>query len=129
MKALEQISRQSRTVKLWVDVLLKPVLLMMIYIRAEREGDWILHLDTFRKMLPYYIAARHGNYARYGLYYLRPMEKLPLHVESLFLKGQHVTRHIRGRMACTVTSLDESLEDMDYKLPHLLQAGIRHEGD
>jgi hypothetical protein len=24
------------------------------------------------------------------------MEKLPLHVESLFLKGQHVTRHIRG---------------------------------
>ena len=75
---------------------MKPVLLMMSYIRAEREGDWLLHLATFRKMLPYYFAARHVNYARYGLYYLRSMEKLPDQVQSLFLKGQHVTRHIRG---------------------------------
>ena len=47
-------------------------------------------------MLPYYFAAGHVNYARYGLYYLRSMEKLPPHVERLFLKGQHVTRHIQG---------------------------------
>jgi len=96
MKALDQTARESRTVKLWVEVLVKPVLLMMSYIRAEREGDWLLHLATFRKMLPYYFAARHVNYARYGLYYLRSMEKLPDQVQSLFLKGQHVTRHIRG---------------------------------
>ena len=38
---------------------------------AEREGDWLLHLATFKKMLPYYFAAGHVNYARYGLYYLR----------------------------------------------------------
>ena len=47
-------------------------------------------------MLPYYFAAGHVNYARYGLYYVCSMEKLPPHVECLFLKGQHVTRHIRG---------------------------------
>jgi hypothetical protein len=47
-------------------------------------------------MLPYYFAVRHVNYVRYGLYYLRSIEKLPPHVESLFLKGQHVARHIRG---------------------------------
>ena len=81
--------------KLWVEILVKPVLLMMAYIRAEREGDWLLHLATFRKMLPYYFAAGHVNYARYGLYYVRSMEKLPPHVECLFLKGQHVTCHIR----------------------------------
>ena len=54
--------------------------------QAEREDDWLLHLATFRKMLPYYFAAGHVNYARYGLYYVRSMEKLPPHVERLFLK-------------------------------------------
>ncbi|KAJ8351728.1 hypothetical protein SKAU_G00232040 [Synaphobranchus kaupii] len=92
----DQIASQSRTAKLWVEVLVKPVFLMMSYIRAEREGDWLLHLTTFRKMLPYYFAAGHVNYARYGLYYLRSMEKLPPHVQSHFLQGQHVTRNIRG---------------------------------
>ena len=96
MKALDQIASESRTVKLWVEILVKPVLLMMTYVMAEREGDWLLHLATFKKMLPYYFAAGHVNYARYGLYYLRSMEKLPPHVERLFLKGQHLTRHIQG---------------------------------
>ena len=91
MMALDSISS-----KLWIDTLVKPVFLMMAYIRAEREGDWLLHLTTFQKMLPYYFAAGHVNYARYGLYYLRSMEKLPQHVRSHFLKGQHVTRHING---------------------------------
>ena len=59
---------------------MKPVLLMMTYVMAEREGDWLLHLATFKKMLPYYIAAGHVNYALYGLYYLRSIEKLPPHV-------------------------------------------------
>ena len=96
MRALDQIASQSRTAKLWIDVLVKPVLLIMSFIRAEREGDWLLHLTTFRKMLPYYFAAGHVNYARYGLYYLRTMEKLPPHIQRYFLQGQHVTRHIAG---------------------------------
>ena len=89
-KALDQIATANRTVKLWVEILVKPVLLMMTYIRAEREGDWLLHLATFRKMLPYYFAAGHVNYARYGLYYVCSMEKLPPHVERLFLKVCYV---------------------------------------
>jgi len=69
---------------------------MMAYIRAEHEGDWLLHLATFRNMLPYYFAAGHVTYARYGLYYLRRMEKIPPHVQTHFMKGEHITRHIRG---------------------------------
>ena len=68
----------------------------MAYIRAEREGEWRLHLATFRKMIPYYFAAVHVSYARYGLYYLCSMEKLPLHVQNNLMKGEHVTRYIRG---------------------------------
>ena len=96
MKAFDQIASDSRTVKLWVAILVKLVLLMMTYVLAEREGDWLLHLATIKKMLPYYFAAGHVNYARYGLYYLRSMGKLPPYVDILFLKGQHVTRHIQG---------------------------------
>ena len=56
MRALEQVSTESRTAKLWIDNLLKPVFLMMTYVKAEREGDWLLHLATFKKMMPYYFA-------------------------------------------------------------------------
>ncbi|MCP3850965.1 MAG: hypothetical protein GY694_12115 [Gammaproteobacteria bacterium] len=69
LKALDQLASESRTAKTWIDVLIK--LLMMKFVKAEREGDWFLHLDTFRKMLPYFFAAGHVNYARYGVYYLQ----------------------------------------------------------
>ena len=43
----------------------------------ERECDWCLHLRAVKLMMPYFFAAAHFNYARYGLYYLRKMETLP----------------------------------------------------
>jgi len=43
---------------------------MMVFIRAEREGEWPLHLWAVQEMLPYFFAAGLHNYARYGLYYL-----------------------------------------------------------
>jgi hypothetical protein len=59
---LDDLAR-SRSAKLWVDVVIKPVFIMMQYIRAEREGDWPLHLEAVQQMMPYFFA----NYARYGL--------------------------------------------------------------
>jgi len=97
MGFLEERSQQSKTVKLWVDVVIKPMFITMAYIRAEREGDWLLHLAAFRQMIPYFFAAGHFNYARYGSYYLRSMQKLPHHVVlDHFLKGKHVVHHLRG---------------------------------
>ncbi len=40
MSALEDLALKSRTAKMWVDAFIKPVLIMMLYVRAEREGDW-----------------------------------------------------------------------------------------
>ena len=37
----------------------------MLYIRAEREGDWPLHMEAVKQMLPYLYASGHVNYARY----------------------------------------------------------------
>ena len=74
IKYLVLKSQQSNTTKLWVDCLIKPVLITMKFVRAEREGDWPLHLCAVKDMLPYFFASGHVNYARYGLYYLRSMQ-------------------------------------------------------
>ena len=67
-----------------------------MYIRAEREGDFALHLYTCHKMMPYFFSAGHTNYARYGICYLRTMHKLPDGILHAFLKGEHVMRHQDG---------------------------------
>ena len=67
-----------------------------MFVWAEREGDWPLHLATYKQMLPYFFAAGHVNYARYGLCYLREMKRLPQEVLSHFMKGEHVMHHSAG---------------------------------
>ncbi|CAH3121622.1 unnamed protein product [Porites lobata] len=94
IKHLDYLADKSKTAKLWIDCLIKPVFIMMLYVRAEREGDWPLHLAAVRKMLPIFFSSSHVNYARYGLYYLRSMESLDSEVLSHFMKGQHVMHHI-----------------------------------
>ena len=93
---LDDIASKSKTSMLWIDCFIKPIFLMMQYVRAEREGDWSLHLLCVKRMLPYFYSGSHIHYARYGLLYLRSMESLPYNVLNLFLKGEHVMRHIPG---------------------------------
>ena len=93
---LNELRTGSKTSKLWVDSLIKPVLLTMLYVRAEREGDWGLHLFAVSKMIPYFFAAGHHHYARYATYYLNDMRNLPPEIEERFLRGEHTTRHQRG---------------------------------
>ena len=74
---LSDISSRSKTSHLWIDCVIKAVFIMMMYIRAEREADWCLHLTAVKEMLPYFFVAGHANYARYGVYFLRTMERMP----------------------------------------------------
>ena len=64
MTKLEDLASHSRTTKLWVENLIKPVFIMMLFIRAERDADWPLHLLTTKMMMPYYFASGHFHYAR-----------------------------------------------------------------
>ena len=71
-------------------------MLILLYVRAEREGEFALHLYVCRKMMPNFFAAGHVNYARYGLCYLRSMERLSGNVLQKFMAGEHVLRHQAG---------------------------------
>ena len=93
---LEKEATKSRTAKVWVENLIIHVLIMMIYVQAEREAELSLHLWAMQQMIPYFFAAGHVNYARYGLYYMRSMERLPENVLKRFLNGEHVMRHNHG---------------------------------
>ena len=61
--SLEALTEQSKTTKLWVDCLIRPVLLMMLFVWAELEGDWPLHLWAVQEMMPYFFATAHHIYA------------------------------------------------------------------
>ena len=50
MTVLDDLTTKNRTTKMWVDAFIKPVLTMMLYVRAEREGDWPLHLQAVKLM-------------------------------------------------------------------------------
>ena len=54
MSELEDRASRSRTTKLWVSNLVKPVfLMMMMYVRAKRESDWPLYLLATINMMQY----------------------------------------------------------------------------
>ena len=57
----------SATAEFWADGLIKPVFLVMIFCRAEKEADWPLHLRVVSLMIPYFFTGGHNNC--YGMYY------------------------------------------------------------
>ena len=93
---LDQKCEESRTTKLWITLVIYPVLNIMKFVRAERTSDWLLHLASVKEMRPLFFAAGHPNYARYTEAYLQDMESLPLNVQKHFLEGQHTFHHKSG---------------------------------
>ena len=93
---LDACSSKSMLSRHWVDNLIRLVMLIMMYVRAERECDFSLHLHVCYKMMPYFFVAGHVNYARLNPSYLRTMHKLPGIVLEQLYKNEHVERHQDG---------------------------------
>ena len=74
-----------------------PTVIMRMFIRAETDSDWLLHLHCVQQMLPYFFAARHSNCARYETLYLLEMQgALSAAVHQMFMNGDHVYLHRSG---------------------------------
>lgn len=65
----------SRTGKLWL-MFMRLVSIVRMFIRAERTGNWVLHLWATQEMLPYFAAAGHNNYTRCCRLYLQDCQEL-----------------------------------------------------
>ncbi len=72
---LKEKQEQTRTGKLWV-MFMKFITISMMFIRAERTGNWSLHLKASQEMLPYFAAAGHNNYTKYCRLYLQDSQNL-----------------------------------------------------
>ena len=71
------------------------VKLLLDFIRAEREGNWNLHLEAFAAMLPWLTMYDHTNYAKWGPTYLADMKSLARtapEVYEEFAKGNFVVK-------------------------------------
>ena len=53
------------------------VLLLLRFIKAEREGNWEQHLQSTAEMLPHFFAMDRTNYSRWKPIYLADMCRLP----------------------------------------------------
>ena len=88
MTFTDEMSAKSPTFSYWFSCL-KALQVMLLNIRAEREGNWILHLQTFVSMMPYYFCCNHHNYARWGTSYILDMlDSLPQDVKAAFMSGE-----------------------------------------
>jgi len=54
--------------KIFWNSYLDMVKLTLCFIRATRKGNWKLHLNCVKDVLPWFFAYDHTNYARYLLY-------------------------------------------------------------
>ena len=61
--------------RLWTSYM-KMVELLLAMIRAYRNGNWDLHLESFAAMLPWLSIYDHTNYGRWGPVYLAGVENL-----------------------------------------------------
>ena len=99
LDAFDKELSQQPTFKFW-STYLEMVELLLDFIRANRDGNWQLHLDTFAAMLPWMTVYDHVNYARWGPVYLADMKALPHtapEVYQEFLMGNFVVKRSRHR--------------------------------
>ncbi|PIK40129.1 hypothetical protein BSL78_23030 [Apostichopus japonicus] len=83
-----------RTGTLWMQYM-HMVDLLRLFIKAERTGNWNLHLSTIKEMLPFFAAAGHNLYLKSAYIYLQMMIQLEVdhpEVHAAFQNGHHVIR-------------------------------------
>ena len=71
----ELLAERSPTAKLWLQYI-EYVQILKVFIRAERTGDWNLHLTAITEMLNLFAATGHINYAKSARLYLQLMQEL-----------------------------------------------------
>lgn len=91
----DNLAAKSRTAKLWMQYIYY-INVIKVFIRAERTGNWNVHLTAVGCMLNLFSATGHINYAKSGRLYLQMMLELPSTYPDLYVKfadeGYHTVR-------------------------------------
>ena len=71
----ENMCQKSKTAKLWI-AYMEYIDVVKMFIRAERTGNWVQHLDATERMLNLFAATGHVHYAKSARLYLQLMNRL-----------------------------------------------------
>ena len=88
----EDMCKKSETFAYW-DIFVHMTALLRDLIRADREGNWNLHLHTLQQILPLFASCDRTNYLRWASLYLEDMRLLPQtapEVHASFMAGKFV---------------------------------------
>ena len=88
-----------------VDILCK-------YIRAERTGNWELHLQTISEMLPHLDACGHNHYTKPAWIYLQRMSNLHNELPDVYQHSRGSLHVVRSDSHWAGLSLDLILEQV-----------------
>ena len=89
-----EVLQFSRTAKIWLQYM-DMVDILRCFIKADRCGNWRLHLKALSDMLPYLAAAGHNNYVKFIHVYLEKMCSLcddHPNIQEYFDAGFHCVR-------------------------------------
>ena len=90
------------------------VQLLLRFLRAEREGNWKLHLSAFAAMLPWFAIYNHTNYTRWGAIYLADIQNIEdtnPDVYAEFVQGNFVVKKTGHNF--NKISTDQALEHVN----------------
>jgi len=106
--------QSQRTANLWMQYM-SMVDILRKFLKAERTGDWNLHLQCLYDMLPYFAASGHNLYTKSVYIYLQKMTNLHMdnpEVYQHFTQGLHVVR--RSERIWAGLSTDLVIEQVRY---------------
>ena len=84
----QDMIRKSPTFQYW-DTILNMELLGLIFVRAHREQDFPLYVETLKALVPWFFALDHQNYARWIPVHIRDMESLPSSIHREYQEHGH----------------------------------------
>ena len=79
---------KSPTFQFW-DMILRMEILGLIFVRAHRETNFSLYVESLKALVPWFFAFDHHNYARWIPVHIRDMESLPPSVHKQFEEYGH----------------------------------------
>lgn len=95
----QEMINKSPTFQYW-DTVLRIELLVLIFIRAHRERNFQLYVESMKALAPWFFALDHYNYARWIPVHIRDMESLPLSIlEEFKQNGQWVISKTTNRFS------------------------------
>ena len=93
--------QQSKTYIYWEN-LMQMIVILLQYIRAERDSNWELHMECVTMMAPMFFIAGHTNYARWTPVYIVDMHEMKYTAPSIyaeFLADHHTVCRAENKFA------------------------------